>query len=334
MKNFKLYLLAAAGCLAMTSCSSDDDEDNNSGNASLVGTYELTSAVTPLAQDFDGDGDASTNLVTEGACYNDSWIAFHADGTYDESYSYSTISNGGVGLTCQTDVSSGTYTLSGSTVTTTRTSGTGAETATYSFNVNNHKLLRMITNAPTSVFNTTMALWATGHDNLELTFERYTENDEDAGATDDDANNTNTAGAAEVTGRFELTSLITGSTQDLDDDGDSSTDLTNEVMCYGDSNILFHTNGTYEETRTWTTVGNVGQTLDCNTESHTGTYTRTGGNVYTRSADGINTAYTYNTTTHYLKRTETAGSIPTYNSTTNLYGMTTGNLDYEYSKAN
>lgn len=326
-------MLAVAGCLAITSCSSDDDEDNN-GNANLVGTYELTSAVTGEAQDFDGDGDTSTNLVTEGNCYNDSWISFHADGTYDESYSYSMVSNGGASLECQTDVSSGTYTKSGSTITTTRTSGTGSETATYNFNAENHKLLRVVGNASTSVFNTTMALWATGHGNLELTFERYTEDDDDAGATDTDTDNTNAAGAAEVTGRFELTSLITGTAQDLDDDGDSSTDLTNEVTCYGDSNILFHTNGTYEETRTWTTVGNLGQTLDCNTVSHTGTYTRSGGNVYTRSSGGVNTAYTYNTTTHFVKRTDTAGSIPTYNSTTNMYAMTTGNIDYEYSKPN
>ncbi|AWI25215.1 hypothetical protein [Flavobacterium pallidum] len=333
MKNFKLYLLAAAGCLAMTSCSSDDDEDNT-GNASLVGTYELTAAVTADAQDFDGDGDTSTNLVTEGTCYNDSWISFHANGTYDESYSYSMVSNNGVSLECHTDVSAGTYTLTGSTITTTRTSGTGDATATYSFNSQNHKLLRVVNNAATSMFNTTMALWATGHGNLELTFERYTENDTDAGATDDDTNNTNATAAAEVTGRFELTSLITGSSQDLDDDGDSSTDLTNENTCYGDSNILFHTNGTYEETRTWTTVGNLGGSLDCNTVAHTGTYTRSGANVYTRSADGVNTMYTYNATTHYLKRSDADGSIPTFNSTTNLYAMTTGNLEYEYSKTN
>src|SRR5688572_8228645 len=103
MKKLQSTLLALAGCLALASCS-DDDNGGNDVSADLTGTYELTAVTTAQAHDYDNDGDSSTNLVLEGNCYNDSWISFHADGTYEEGYSYSMATNGGTEIECQTNV--------------------------------------------------------------------------------------------------------------------------------------------------------------------------------------------------------------------------------------
>ncbi len=334
MKNFRLYMLAAAGCLAITSCSSDDDNNNSNLNSDLTGTYELTSAITGQEQDYDGDGDSSVNLVSEGSCYNDSWISFHDDGTYDESYSYSTMGQGGVSLECHTDISAGTYTRNGNTITTTRTSGTGSANATYTFDAGAHRLSRVATNSSQSIFNMTTGLWATISSNLQLTFEKYTDDDNDNGATDDDTDNAGVSGSTEILGSFNLSSLVTGSAQDLDDDGDSSTDLTNETSCYSDSHIAFHNNGTYDETWSHSVLGNLGTALECNTETTTGTWTRVGDKIFTRTSgnNSVTTSFDFDSDTHIISRSDSNGDYPSFNSVTNIFTMTSGNLDFEYTK--
>ncbi|AWI25216.1 hypothetical protein [Flavobacterium pallidum] len=337
MKNFKLYMLAAAGCLAMTSCSSDDDNgSNNNVSDDITGTYELSAAVATQAQDYDGDGDTSTDLVTEGSCYNDSWISFHENGTYDESYSYSTMANGGVSLECHTEVSSGTYTRNGNTIHTTSTSGTVGVEASYVLDVSNHTLKRTAGNSTMTRFNENTALWAEATGSLQLVFKKYTDNDTDNGSTDDDTDNTSTSGMAEIMGNFGLDALIAGSAQDLDDDGNSSTDLTNEVNCYSDSHIMFHTNGTYEETRSRSVLGNLNLSLDCDTETSTGTWTRVGNKVFTRSSGNASTRTTFDldSSTHILSRSESNGDYPSFNTLTNIFAMVSGNLKYEYQKSN
>lgn len=335
MKNLKLCMLAAAGCLAITSCSSDDDNGNNNVSDDLTGTYELTAATTSQAQDYDGDGDTSTNLVTEGSCYNDSWISFHEDGTYDESYSYSTMADGGLTLECHTEVSSGTFTRDGNNITTTRTSGSGSLNASYTFNTSSRTLTRNAGNATQSRFDEATALWANMTSSLQLTFEKYTDDDDDNGNTDDDTNNTSTSGMAKIVGNFGLSSLITGSAQDLDDDGDSSTDLTNEANCYSDSEIRFNNSGTYEETSSTSILGNLGLSLTCDTETRTGTWTRVGDRVFTRSSGmgSTHTAFDLDASSNILSRSESNGDYPSFNSVTNVFTMLSGNLEYEYSKS-
>ncbi|AWA29386.1 hypothetical protein HYN48_04405 [Flavobacterium magnum] len=337
MKNFKLYMLAAAGCFAITSCSSDDDNGSNNNNVSddLTGTYELTAANTSQAQDYDGDGDTSTNLVTEGSCYNDSWISFHNDGTYDESYSYSTKAEGGLKLECHTELSSGTFTRNGNNITTTRTSGSGSLNASYTFNASSHTLVRNASNATQSRFDEATALWVDMTSSLQLTFEKYTDNDEDNGNTDDDDDNVSTSGMAEIMGNFGLSSLLTSNSQDLDNDGDSSSNLLNETSCYSDSKIKFNNNGTYEETRSFSTLGNLGLSLTCDSETRTGTWTRVGDRVFTRSSGNgsVRTAFDLDATTNILSRSENNGDYPSFNSLTNVFAMLSGNLDYEYEKS-
>ena len=85
-KNLTLMIVFAVS-LTFISCS--DDSKDASVSTSLTGAYRLTVALLPELQDYDKDSDSSTNAVLEGGCYNDSWISFHNDGTYDQSISKS-----------------------------------------------------------------------------------------------------------------------------------------------------------------------------------------------------------------------------------------------------
>ena len=333
----QFLLLAAAGCLALTSCSSDDDTPNgNNVSSDIVGTYELTSAVSPTTQDYDGDGDSSSNLALEGNCYSDSWISFHSDGTYDESYTSSTTGTGGIRLECDTKTSAGTYTKTGNTIVTTRTSGTGEATATYNFNASAHTLTRTQANAAYAGWNTVTSLWGNLTGNLQLTFEKYTDNDNDEGqnADDTDNNNNNTVNA-DLIGQFDLSSFIVATAQDLDKDGDSSTNLISELECYSSSKIEFHNDGTFERTTAVASIGNLGLSLNCTTSTSYGRWTRNGNTVTTTQTTAginVNTQYTFNTSAKTLSNTDNNGQYPGYNTATSIFATLTGNVAYTFTK--
>ena len=76
----KLFLsLLAVSTLILNSCSSDDD--GNSSNVSLVGTWKLTAWNSTTAFDINNDGTASTNLLQEFDCYDNETIVFSANNT-------------------------------------------------------------------------------------------------------------------------------------------------------------------------------------------------------------------------------------------------------------
>lgn len=70
-------LLTSLCIITLFSCSNDDDESN----ASLVGTWQLTSLVIESAFDFNGDGTASRDLFLETDCYDGDFINNMEDGT-------------------------------------------------------------------------------------------------------------------------------------------------------------------------------------------------------------------------------------------------------------
>lgn len=334
MKNFKLSMMALIACLGLASCSSDD-EGTNTGEVSsdLVGTFELTAMNVPFEQDYDNDGDSNTNLVLEGTCYNDSWISFHSDGTYDEGYSSSILGAGGLNLDCDVETSSGTYTRNGNTVTTTRTSGGASVNTEFMYNATTKTLTRTDSNGSYVGWNSLTSLWANLTGTLQLTFTKYTDNDDDNGATDNDDDNINVN--ADLLGEFNLTSYIVSMAQDLDNDGDSSLDLMSETNCYINSDITFNSDGTYEEHSYTSVLGALGLSLDCDSETTTGTWTRNGETVTTtRTSGGVNvsTQYMFDAETKKLSRTEENGQYPSFNIVGSLFAMLTGDIDLTYSK--
>lgn len=327
MKKFHSYLLAAAGCVAFSSCSSDDDGGNNV-SADLTGTYELTSATTGQAQDYDNDGDSSTNLVLEGNCYNDSWISFHSDGTYEEGMSRTTTSNAGTQIDCDTSITSGTWTQNGDQVTTTSSANV---TATYSFNSSSHTLTRTESNGQYVGWNSVSRLWANLTGNVQLTFEKYTDDDDDNGNGQDDDDNTNTD--AGVFSNFNLTGFVVGQAQDLDLDGESSTNLANETNCYGNSTIKFRADGTYEQNYSYSVLNMANLSLDCETTTTTGNYTRIGDEIFTRSANGsINGRFQIGSNGKITGAWDNA-EFPSYNTTTQLWATLTGNATLEFERS-
>ncbi|RYD90483.1 MAG: hypothetical protein EOP54_23920 [Sphingobacteriales bacterium] len=66
----KLVLMAFAA-VALVSCSDDDNE-----NVALTGTWKLTAFNLDEGVDLNNDGTASTSLITESGCYNNSTVVF------------------------------------------------------------------------------------------------------------------------------------------------------------------------------------------------------------------------------------------------------------------
>ncbi|MEW4922553.1 lipocalin family protein [Algibacter sp. 2305UL17-15] len=73
---FQNVLLTSLCAIILFSCSSDDEVSN----ASLVGTWKLTSLVIESAFDFNGDGTASRDLFLETDCYDGDFIENMEDG--------------------------------------------------------------------------------------------------------------------------------------------------------------------------------------------------------------------------------------------------------------
>ncbi|MDH7445405.1 lipocalin family protein [Aquimarina sp. 2201CG14-23] len=79
--NFFLFAISIA--LFFTSCSSDDDNGGDPTTISIVGTWQLTSASGVLPVDLNMDGMASTNLLEELPCFEDT-ITVSDDNTYSQ----------------------------------------------------------------------------------------------------------------------------------------------------------------------------------------------------------------------------------------------------------
>jgi hypothetical protein len=73
----KLFLLSALS-LFLVACSSDDDAV---AVDPLVGTWRMTAFEVENPYDFNEDGTASRNLITETNCYQNETIQINADGT-------------------------------------------------------------------------------------------------------------------------------------------------------------------------------------------------------------------------------------------------------------
>lgn len=75
----KIALFAFAGLLSLASCSEDDSTAVNT-ETSIVGTWKLTSFNMNESFDLNNDGTASTSLISESGCYNNSNIVFNSNG--------------------------------------------------------------------------------------------------------------------------------------------------------------------------------------------------------------------------------------------------------------
>ena len=330
MKNFKVLLLAVAASWALTSCTDDDAGNNVNVSGDLTGTFSLTSLVAPSSQDFDEDGDSNTNLVLEGECYNRSWISFKGDGTYQENFRSTVMGTGGLSLSCDTEVSSGTYTKNGNTVVTTD-ADTDVET-TFNFDSSAKTLTRADNNGSFVGWDMVGNIWAELTGSLQLTYTKYTDNENDNGENIDIIDNINVD--AVVLGSFDLTSYIVATAQDLDGDGDASTNLMTESSCYADTRITFNSDGTYNKTTAMNVASASGLTLNCETETTTGTWTRNGNSVTTTQSgsSAITADYTLDAANETLMLMEEDASYMGFNSVTSFFANLTGDVTYTFTK--
>lgn len=80
MKKMKFLLGALAlGAITVTSCSDDDNDSNDVG---IAGTYELEHVNTETATDFNQDGTEHIDQTEESGCYDAGRIRLNSDNTF------------------------------------------------------------------------------------------------------------------------------------------------------------------------------------------------------------------------------------------------------------
>jgi len=74
-----LFGALALGALTIASCS---DDDNNSNDVGIAGSYELEKVNTERATDFDKDGTENIDQTEESDCYDAGRIRLNSDNTF------------------------------------------------------------------------------------------------------------------------------------------------------------------------------------------------------------------------------------------------------------
>ncbi|MDV6168562.1 hypothetical protein R1T16_09015 [Flavobacterium sp. DG1-102-2] len=105
--NLLVCTLAIAG-LGFTSCS--DDDNDNTNDTRIEGTYQLDEVNTPQATDFDRDGDSHIDQTEESACYNGGKIVLNADNTFEYVVTGILVQDGTTGCR-DTETKTGVYTV-------------------------------------------------------------------------------------------------------------------------------------------------------------------------------------------------------------------------------
>jgi hypothetical protein len=116
----KVFFAAALIGLTFAACS---DDDGQQANVSVEGTWKLTGFTLDEPVDFNNNGTASANLITETGCYNNSGIVFAGNGQAVvslEGLDVELIVEGGnetINIDClPPDVATGPYTVTENTV--------------------------------------------------------------------------------------------------------------------------------------------------------------------------------------------------------------------------
>lgn len=94
-KSLFLGLALLSGSLIMNSCDpwEDDSYHEETGIIQLAGTWKLTAMIIAEPYDINGDGNATTDFLTETACYQNEIMAFSPNQTgVNTSNSYALLS--------------------------------------------------------------------------------------------------------------------------------------------------------------------------------------------------------------------------------------------------
>ncbi len=153
MKKLQILMMAMAGCFVV-GC--DDTENEDKTNYDVVGTYNLSAFNAPTAQDFDGNGTRSANLLEESSCYNNSRMTVNSSNTYTLVDNYVDVT--GDTSSCATKITSGSWSRSGNTFTTMSGNGSNMVINNYTFtpagNSNSATMSRNVSNAYYPSINT------------------------------------------------------------------------------------------------------------------------------------------------------------------------------------
>lgn len=121
MKSLKIFSLPLLFMILLLSCSSDDGPSGNNMNDAIVGTWNLVELNISPAQDIDGDGTPSSNVLTELDCVSGT-LTFRDDNLWNlafDSVSVTSITGGLFNIRCSnfTSTASGSWQLQGNQLT-------------------------------------------------------------------------------------------------------------------------------------------------------------------------------------------------------------------------
>lgn len=140
--NFKILTILSLAIIALNSCSSDDENPESNQN-SIFGTYKLISYNTNPVTDINNDGTASENQALETDCHSQFLITLNEDGTSVVKYTFLELeidSNGmeTQAIECFISDRSGSYTVENNVLTLTYQSDGVTENST--FNIEGNKI--------------------------------------------------------------------------------------------------------------------------------------------------------------------------------------------------
>jgi len=99
--NFKILTILSLAMITLNSCSSDDENPESNQN-SIFGTYELISYNTNPSTDINNDGTESENQALESDCHKGFFITLNEDGTSAVKYTFLELETDSNGIETQT----------------------------------------------------------------------------------------------------------------------------------------------------------------------------------------------------------------------------------------
>jgi len=148
--------------------------------------------------------------------------------------------------------------------------------------------------------------------------------------SDDDENNNN-QNDDQAVGTYRLAAYTAPAALDLDNDGDSSSDLSTEYNCYADWEIVLNSDQTF--TRTHNITGVTDGDLTCQIgQTATGTWSRNGQTltlINANNGDELTEEYTFSSNNEILTKTG-PGQYPIIFE--NIFIMEGGTITVVYSK--
>lgn len=148
--NFMKFFLSLLMCTVfLVSCSDDDDQVQTLSENDLEGSWTLIEMNASSGVDLNNDGTSNTDITTETDCFDNMTVNFEAENNFMLNYPSLDFDevDGETVLNCGDANTSGSYNLSGNTLSITTEIENTVETDDFQVNLSGNQLSFTVTNA-------------------------------------------------------------------------------------------------------------------------------------------------------------------------------------------